>query len=33
MYNFIEFYLFYMDEFVDSLLRDERVCDIIFFRI
>lgn len=28
-----EFHLLHMDEFVDSLLRDERVCDIILPRI
>lgn len=28
-----EFYLIHMDEFIDSLLRDERVCDIILPRI
>lgn len=32
-YNFTDFHLIHMDEFIDSLLRDERACDIILPRI
>lgn len=32
-YNFTDFHLIHMDEFIDSLLRDERSCDIILPRI
>ena len=33
VFAFPEFELLYMDDFIDSLLRDERYCDVILPRI